>query len=79
MNEKVTIRLYEHPQQGACCESAAYSADEEVKGWNYQRGDQIGLHEREGGFLMGGIDHIDSAVREDGTGRYKVATVWTLD
>jgi hypothetical protein len=79
MKEKVAIRLYEQAHQGACCESAQYFPAVEVRGWNYQRGDQIGLHEREGGFLMGAIDHIDPAVREDETGRYKLATIWTLD
>jgi hypothetical protein len=79
MKEKVTIRLYENPGQRACCTSEHYCPAEEITGWNYQRGDQIGLNEREGGYLMAGIDHIGPDVLEDETGRYKLATVWTLD
>lgn len=79
MEEKVTLRLYEHPQQRACCEMVKYVPDETVRGWDYQQGDQIRLEELDGGFLMGAISHIDPVLREDHQGRYKLATLWTLD
>ena len=79
MKEEITIRLYEGVRQGACCELASYYPDESIKGWNYQRGDQIGLRERDGGFLMGRIERVDPDIRVDNTGRYKLALLWTLD
>lgn len=79
MKEKVTIRLYEDAARRACCELDRYCPGEKVTGWNYQRGQQIELLEREGGFLMASIDHIGNEVLRDSTGRYKLADVWTLD
>ena len=50
-----------------------------MKGWDYDAGDQIGLHEENGGYLMGRIEHIDRTPCEDEAGCYKIATVWTQD
>lgn len=79
MKEKVTLRLYEHPDHSACCEMSAYIPDDAVRGWDFNAGDQIGLHEKSGGFLMAGIERVDPQIRTDSTGRYKLATAWTLD
>lgn len=79
MKEQITIRLYETREQRACCGAQAYRAADDVVGWNYQRGDQIGLQDCNGGFLMGGIDHVDPTIHEDQTGRFRLATVWTQD
>lgn len=79
MKEKVTIRLYEHAQQCARCEDHEYRPADEVKGWGYDRGDQIGLFERNGGYLMGVIDHVQPEVHQDEAGRYKLAVLWTQD
>lgn len=79
MKEMITLRLYEQPHQPATCDAEHYCPAEDVRGWDYARGDQIGLQERDGGYLMAGIDHIDPAIHEDGTGRYRVAVAWTLD
>ena len=79
MKEKITIRLYENPEHPACCDAEHYCPSDDVRGWNYDRGDQIGLEERDGGFLMGGIDHIHEEIHQDETGRFRIAEVWTLD
>jgi len=80
MKERVTIRLYERPGGRPPCDVVEqYGPAEEVAGWDYQRGDQIGLRERDGGYLMGGIDQIGPDVFQDQAGRYKLAVVWTLD
>ncbi len=79
MKEKVTIRLYEDPARRACSELDQYCPGEKVTGWDFQRGQQIELMERQGGFLMATVDHIDDEILRDQTGRYKLAEVWTLD
>lgn len=79
MKEQITLRLYEQPAQRACCEVARYSPSEDTRGWNYVQGDQIGLHEKNGGYLIGLIDSVDQTVRVDEVGRYRVATAWTQD
>lgn len=75
----VTIRLYEQPHTCDRCDVQPYRTTEEVQGWDYERGDQIGLQERNGGFLMGLIDYVKPEIHEDRTGRYKLAVIWTQD
>ena len=79
MKEQVAIRLYERPPTAALEHPPRYRAADGVAGWDYSAGDQIGLQERDGGFLMGLIDAVDPAVLEDELGRYKAAVVWTQD
>ncbi len=79
MKEQVTIRLYQHPDQAARCDGQQYTPAEDVRGWDFQRGDQIGLHERQGGYLMGVIDHLQPETHEDETGSFKLAELWTQD
>ena len=79
MKEQVAIRLYERPPTGEPAYTSHYRAADDVVGWDYAAGDQIGLHERDGGFLMGLIDSVEPEVLEDATGRYKVAVLWTQD
>lgn len=79
MKERITLRLYEQPSQRACCEGDRYCASEDVRGWHFQSGDQIGLRERFGGYLMGRIEYIRPEILEDEHGRYHVAEVWTQD
>ena len=79
MKEQVAIRLYERPPTREPEYAPRYRAAEDVKGWDHAAGDQIGLMERDGGFLMGLIDRVEPEVLEDELGRYKVAVVWTQD
>ena len=79
MKERVTIRLYEQPTTCDRCDVQPYRTTEDVRDWNYETGDQIGLHERDGGFLMGLIEDVQPEIYEDHTGRYKLAVVWTQD
>ena len=79
MKEQVTIRLYEKPGIHRRDANVRYSPADETSGWQYQRGDQIGLLEQSGGYLMAGIVSIGPEVFEDNSGRYKLAVVWTMD
>lgn len=79
MKEMVTVRLYENPPTGEWEDALHYRVSEDVRGWDFERGDQIDLQERNGGFLMGVIDHIEPRIFDDRTGRYKLAVVWTQD
>ncbi len=79
MKEKITLRLYENKNRCAACATTQYTPSEDVRGWDYSTGDQIGLSERTGGYLMAGLDEIGQEILEDETGRYKLATAWTMD
>jgi hypothetical protein len=79
VKEQITIRLYENPHVHQPVVGDRYLPADQTYGWHYQPGDQIGLLESFGGFLMAGIESIDQKIFEDNTGRYKLAVVWTLD
>ncbi len=79
MKEKITLRLYESKEQGAVCHAGMYQPDVSVKGWDYARGETIGLTETHGGFLYGVIDEVDPEIHEDQVGRYRLASLWTQD
>lgn len=79
MKEQVTIRLYQTADAPAAPHAGPYRPVEDVLGWDYAEGDQIGLYDTGGGYLMGLIDHIDPALCHDDAGCYRVATLWTQD
>ena len=79
MKEQVPVRLYDDPDRSAHSEDARYTADPEVRGGAYERGDTVALDERDGGRLFGVIDHIDDKKQEDEHGGYRIASVWTQD
>lgn len=79
MKEQVAIRLYENPAQRAQCQARHYRVADGVAGWDFGRGDSVGLEDCDGGYLMGVIDHVGPAVHEDSIGRYRIAELWTQD
>ncbi len=80
MKEMVTIRLYEDPRTCQWCDDVLpYRTTEDVQGWDYDRGDRVGLLERKGGFLEGIVDYVEPEIHEDRTGRFKLAVVWLQD
>ncbi len=79
MKEKALIRLYEANDQRAAHHAGRYEPSDDVTGWAYEEGDQIGLCEQDGGYLMGILDRIDPKIHHDDTGSYRLATVWTQD
>ncbi|MCC7350423.1 MAG: hypothetical protein IT446_07630 [Phycisphaerales bacterium] len=79
MKERLTIRLYEKPGIHRPDANECHVVADQTAGWHSQRGEQIGLLDPSGGFLMAGIESIDPEVYEDDTGRFKLAVVWTLD
>jgi hypothetical protein len=79
MKEMITVRFYESPDQRALVPVDRYKAAEDVTGWNYERGDSIGLQEQQGGYLFGIVDEVQAEVCEDDVGCYRIAQVWTQD
>ena len=80
MKEKTLIRLYQGSDQRAAHHGGQhYRPSEDVVGWDFAEGDQIGLCEEDGGYLMGVIDHVEPEVHRDETGEYRLASVWTQD
>lgn len=75
----VTIRLYEQPGTCQWCDVQPYRTADDVQGWDFDRGDRLGLLERQGGFLEGVIDHVHPEIHHDRTGRFKLATIWIQD
>jgi len=79
MKEQITLRLYRDTDQPARCQAGAYLPGEDVRGWDYARGEQIALTDAGGGFLYAIIDKVDTEAHADDTGTYKLATAWTQD
>lgn len=79
MKEQVTVRLYDDPERSIHCESARYVADPHIGGKGLGRGDTVPLDERDGGRVFGVIDQVETQLRTDEHGPYRVATVWTQD
>ncbi|BAM02731.1 hypothetical protein [Phycisphaera mikurensis] len=79
MKEQITLRLYDDPATPPACDDRRYRADPKAGGAAYERGDTIGLDEREGGRLFGVIDRVDDEVLTDESGSYRLAWIWTQD
>lgn len=79
MNDPVTIRLYEDPTRNAARHTGPYHPAG-VAGWDLGVGDDLGLEDDFGGYLLGTITRLDPAPHTDpDAGRYRIAVVVPKD
>ena len=75
MDEEIAVRLYQHPQRNAQVHAGPYQPVD-IKGWDYDVGDTIGLEDEFGNYTRGTIEKLIPPPHTDSAGEgYKVALV----
>ena len=79
MNDPVPLRLYEDPGRPADAHPGAYRPAR-PDGWDHVVGEDIGVEDVRGGYIVGTITTIDPQIHTDPDGaRYRIATVLLKD